>query len=59
MIAFDILRASAARITDTLAAIGERMPGISQVTISTPIASVTVTPQPKPPAPPTCPHCGK
>lgn len=56
MTALDILRSTAARLTDTLAAIGERLPGIAQITIQTPVASVTLTPRP---APPRCPHCGK
>lgn len=59
MTTLDILRSSAARITDALAAIGERMPGVAQVTISTPVASITVTPQPPAQTPAACPHCGQ
>ncbi len=52
------IRNGAAAVTDALAAVGERMPGVSQVTITLGGASVTVVPTP-PPAPPTCPTCGK
>lgn len=47
-----------AAVTDALAAVGERMPGVSQVTVTLGGASVTVVPRP-PPAPPTCATCGK
>lgn len=45
-------------LVDALATLGERMPGVSQVTIATPVVSVTVAPKPAAP-PPVCPHCGK
>lgn len=56
--ALDFVKLAAATVTDTLATIGERAPGISQITIAGAGASITVTPTPKPPAAPTCPHCG-
>lgn len=52
-----------ALVTDTLAAVGEHMPAVSQVTITAAGATVTVVPKPTPvpPAPPpaTCPTCGR
>lgn len=60
MKALAAIRSAAASLTDALAAIGERMPGVAQLTIQTPLASVTLTPKPSPtPTPPACPHCGK
>ena len=54
------VKRGAAVLADTLADIGERMPGVSQVTITAAGASITVTPKhPAPPAPVACPHCGK
>jgi hypothetical protein len=58
---FDQVKRGAAVLVDTLADIGARMPGVSQVTITAAGASVTVTPKPPapPPAPVPCPHCGR
>jgi len=51
---------AAAAVVDALADLGERMPGVSQVTITAAGASVTVTPKPAAAPPPVaCPHCGK
>ena len=44
-------KATAASITDALASVGERMPGVAQVTLSAGGATVTVTPKPPPPRP--------
>lgn len=56
----DITKATAASITDALAVVGERMPGLQQITLSVPGASVTVAPAPTPTqSTTTCPHCGK
>jgi hypothetical protein len=56
----DMIKSGAATVTDHLAAVGERMPGLAQLTVS--IGGVTATVVPKPPAPPppapTCPACG-
>ncbi len=56
----DKLRTAAAYVTDTLATIGERMPGLAQITVSAGGVTATVTPKPPaaPPAAATCPHCG-
>ncbi len=59
--ALSAVRKGAATLTDTLALVGERMPGVTQLTVTA--ASVTVTVVPKaptaaPPAPP-CPTCGR
>ncbi len=52
-----------ALVTDTLALVGEHMPGVSQVTITAAGATVTVVPKPPashPPSPPaSCPTCGR
>lgn len=53
----DTVKRIAAALTDHLAAIGERLPGLASLTISAGGASVTVTPKPEPPL--TCPACGK
>ena len=53
----DTMKRAAAAITDGLAAIGERLPGLASFTISAGGASVTVTPKPE--QPPTCPACGR
>lgn len=59
----DHVKRGAAAVTDGLAALGERMPGLSQVTISAPGVSVTVTPAPPVPStsqqPPRCSTCGR
>lgn len=52
-----IVKRALATVTDALAAIGERYPGVTSVTISAGGASVTVTPKPEPQ--PTCPTCGR
>lgn len=60
--ALGAVKSTAAALTDSLAVIGERMPGLQQVTLSVPGASVTVSPSPPAPtAQPaaTCPHCGR
>jgi hypothetical protein len=54
--ALDTLRSAAASLTDALASLGERMPGLAQITISA--GGVTATGTPKPPPATTCPHCG-
>jgi len=59
-VALDAVKRAAAALTDGLAAVGERMPGVQQLTVSVAGASLTVTPVPAPPAPPapaTCPTC--
>lgn len=56
----DQVKRGAALLVDTLADLGTRMPGVSQVTITAAGASVTVMPKPvSPPQPVPCPHCGK
>lgn len=59
MSVLDVVKRGAAAVVDTLATLGERMPGVSQVTIATPVVSVTVAPKPATPPPVVCPHCGK
>jgi hypothetical protein len=54
---FDVVKRGAAALTDGLAVIGARMPGLSRVTITAGGATVTVTPKPPSP-PPACPTCG-
>jgi hypothetical protein len=58
--AFAAVRKGAATLTDTLALVGERMPGVTSLTVTA--AGVTVTVVPKAPASPpahTCPTCGR
>lgn len=55
---FETIKRAAAGITDALADVGSRMPGLSQITIAAPGGSITVTPTPSPAAPAACPHCG-
>lgn len=55
-----MIRAAVAALTDALATIGERMPGLASLTFTAGGVSTTWTPKPPPPPPPpsTCPHCG-
>lgn len=51
------VRSAAALLTDTLALLGERMPGLTQLTLTA--GGVTATVVPRPPASPAvCPNCG-
>lgn len=54
------VKRGAAALADTLATIGERMPGLASLTITAGGVTATVTPKPPAPPPPpsTCPHCG-
>lgn len=54
------VKLGAARLTDGLALLGERMPGLAQLTISAGGITATVTPRPPaaPPLPSACPTCG-
>lgn len=59
MTILDTVKRGAALLTDALASVGERMPGLSQVTVTMGGASVTVVPKPAPAPPPaSCPSCG-
>jgi hypothetical protein len=49
-------KATAASCVDLLATVGERMPGLAQLTISAGGITATVTPKPEPHA--ACPTCG-
>lgn len=54
------VKRGAAALTDVLATIGERMPGLASLTFTAGGVTTTWTPKPPPPPPPpsTCPHCG-
>jgi hypothetical protein len=54
----DTVKRGAAALTDHLAVIGERMPGLAQLTITAGGVTATVTPKPPPPPPMACPTCG-
>lgn len=49
---------TAASVTDLLAIVGERLPGVQQITVSGAGVSATIVTKP-PPAPNTCSTCGK
>lgn len=58
MKALDKVKTAAAWMTDRLASVDERMPGVAQLTLTLPGVQVTVTP--KPPDPPkVCATCRK
>jgi hypothetical protein len=58
--AFDFVKQGAATVVDALADLGERMPGLAQITVSAGGVTATVTPKPPAAAPASvCPHCGK
>lgn len=59
MTILDHVKRGAAALTDRLATIGERMPGLSSVTITAGGVTATVTPKPPASPPPSaCPTCG-
>lgn len=55
--ALERVKAAAASLTDALAEVGARAPGLAQVTVSAGGVAVTVTPKPEAPKP--CATCGK
>ena len=50
---------AAASLTDALAALGSRLPAVTQITASVAGVTVTVTPAAKPASAPPCSHCGR
>lgn len=54
------VKLGAARLTDGLALLGERLPSLASLTISAGGVTATVTPKPPAPPPPpsACPSCG-
>jgi hypothetical protein len=56
-VALSATKQAAAHLTDTLAAIGERIPPVAQLTVSAFGVTVTVNPKPEPPRP--CATCGR
>ena len=55
----DRIKSAAAWLTDTLAAAGERYPGLAQLTVTMAGVQVTVVPKPPEPPRPACPSCGR
>jgi hypothetical protein len=56
--AVERVKAAAASLTDALAEVGARAPGLAQVTVAAGGVAVTVTPKP-PAAPLPCATCGR
>ena len=56
--AVERVKAAAASLTDALAEVGARAPGLAQVTVAAGGVAVTVTPKPPAAAPP-CATCGR